>query len=250
MKNIVLLVFFILTVFTNSFSQINLKDSVERAFLVDFAFGYNLPDGDLVSRFGSNFSVSHGVKFKNRKNWILEYSSAFLFGSTVKEDIMSNITTSQGEILDENGLYGDILLMERGFTINLNAGKVIPIFGSNKNSGLFISSGWTFLQHKIRIENQFNVINSLSKEYKKGYDRLTNGGGLNQFVGYIHLDDNKISNFYAGFEFIEAFTKNRRSYNYDTMQKDNAQRLDILYGFKLGWILPIYRKVPHEYYYD
>ncbi|MEO1715307.1 MAG: hypothetical protein AAFU60_18420, partial [Bacteroidota bacterium] len=47
-------------------------------------------------------------------------------------------------------------------------------------------------------------------------------------------------NFYAGFEIMEGFTVNRRSFNFDTQMADTTPRLDILYGFRLGWTLPFY----------
>jgi hypothetical protein len=82
------------------------------------------------------------------------------------------------------------------------------------------------------------------------YDRLTNGLCLSQFLGYTNFSNSRRINFYAGLEFMEGFTKNRRNYNFDTAMKDDASRLDFFLGFKLGWIIPLYKKVPKEYYYD
>ena len=102
------------------------------------------------------------------------------------------------------------------------------------------------LQHKIRIEG---AAPQLMGEYKKGYDRLSNGLALGEFIGYVHLGKNHFINFFAGFEIIEAFTKNRRSFNIDTIEKDDTKRLDILSGFKFGWIIPLYRRNADEFYY-
>ena len=89
----------------------------------------------------------------------------------------------------------------------------------------------------------------LNEDYKKGYDRLTNGFYLSQFIGYTFLDVRKRVNFYVGVEVNEAFTQNRRSWNYDMNLKDDATRNDILLGIKVGWILPIYFTPTEKYYY-
>ena len=41
--------------------------------------------------------------------------------------------------------------------------------------GLYIKAGFGTMYHRIRIENQDNLIPQLSKDYLKYYDRLTVG---------------------------------------------------------------------------
>jgi hypothetical protein len=60
--------------------------------------------------------------------------------------------------------------------------------------------------------------------YAKGYDRLTNGPAISQYIGWLHLDRKKLVNFNAGIEIIEAFTQNRRDFNFDQMKKDDSKR--------------------------
>jgi len=105
------------------------------------------------------------------------------------------------------------------------------------------------LQHHIRIENKDNNAPQVLGDYKKGYDRLTNGFAAKTFIGYQYLDSKRRFNFYAGFEFYQAWTKNRREYNFDTMSRDNNLYHDYLYSFKAGWILPIYYRTPDKFYY-
>jgi hypothetical protein len=50
-------------------------------------------------------------------------------------------------------------------------------------------------------------------------------------------------NFFAGFEFTEGFTQNRRGFNFDTMQRDDLKRRDILYGVRVGWSIPIFTNI-------
>ena len=246
------LLYLILIMLVSQFAlaQVKIRDSVVHAILINASYHYNQPLADLKNRFGDNMAVSLEGYYKTTKNYFLGVSGSFLFGSTIKEEIMENLKTSSGQIISEDGFYADVVLMQRGFTANLHIGKLIPVLSPNPNSGFLFMTGLSFLQHKIRIENQYDDVPYLSEDYKKGYDRLSNGIGYNAFVGYVFLDNRKLINFFGGFEFTHAFTKNRRSYNYDTMTKDNSLRNDIFYGLKIGWILPFYDRVPNDYYFD
>jgi hypothetical protein len=117
---------------------------------------------------------------------------------------------------------------------------MFAIIKSRPNSGLVLNMGVGLIQHKIRIEVIGNNVPQLAKAYKKGYDRLSNGLLLSQDLGYLYLSDNRLLNIYFGFECMEGFTQSRRSFDYDKMQRDTKKRLDILYGVKIAWILPVY----------
>jgi hypothetical protein len=139
----------------------------------------------------------------------------------------------------------------RGFYAGLHIGKLFSIGLSNPRSGIRLGLGAGLLQHKIRIQDDpFKSVPQLSGEYKKGYDRLTNGFTITETVGYQVLSKNRRINLFAGFEFTQAFTQNRRDYNFDTMEKDENPRLDLLSGFRVSWILPFYfGKEADEIYY-
>jgi hypothetical protein len=104
-----------------------------------------------------------------------------------------------------------------------------------------VTLGAGFLQHKVRIQDDpTRNVPQLSKEYKKGYDRLTNGWALTQFIGYQKLANDRRLNFFFGIESMQAFTAGRRSFNFDTQSTDNDNRIDLSFGFRAGWILPFY----------
>jgi hypothetical protein len=118
-------------------------------------------------------------------------------------------------------------------------GKIFQLSDKHYTSGIKSTFGIGILQHKIRVQDDSRSVTELTGEYLKGYDRLTNGLSLTAFLGYQHLDKNRRMNFLAGFDFSLAFTQNRRDFDFATMQKDNLERVDILAGFKIGWIMPI-----------
>ncbi len=55
---------------------------------------------------------------------------------------------------------------------------------------------------------------------------------------------------YAGFQFDAAFTRDRRPYDFYTMQVLNDKRNDLFVGIRVGFILPVWLKVSEkEFFY-
>ncbi len=214
-------------------------------------YAYEIPGADLATRFGNNNKVGGSFSVKTAQNWLFELDGGYLWGKNLEKEaasVFDNIKTEEGTVTSRFGTPGSILLNERGFSFFFKFGKIFPILQANDNSGPFVTLGLGFLQHKIRIDNESNDTPQVLDDYKKGYDHLTNGFALNQFVGYRFYADNKMLNFYIGVEVTEGFTKNRRGYNYNTMSFDNKKRLDVLTSFKFGFVIPISRRNPSAYY--
>jgi hypothetical protein len=110
--------------------------------------------------------------------------------------------------------------------------------------------GIGMMQHLIKIEVDEALAPQLNSSYKKGYDRLSNGVLISQFIGYQFMGTHRKLNFYAGFEFNEGFLKGRRQWNYALNSADDATRTDVLIGLKACWMLPIYKQVTEKYYYN
>ena len=151
-----------------------------------------------------------------------------------------------------NGDIAAVLVYPRGFSTNIAIGKIFPVFGSNKNSGLFLHGGIGYLLHYMKIETTDQVVPQIELEYKKGYDRLTTGVNLHQFVGYNFMSNSGSTHFYGGFYAQEGFTKNRRTINFDQPDTpvSTELRLDVQIGFKLGWVIPIYKRQPKDFYFN
>lgn len=232
-------------------AQFSVRDSAVAFKMIGGTFAYQIPGGDLADRFGNNYNVGVTFQWKTKKNWIFGVDGSFIFSDEVKENtILQNISTSQGYIIGQDGYYADIFLYERGFMIQAKAGKIFPVIGPNPNSGLMATLGVGLLEHKIRIEDKGNRAPQVYDEYSKGYDRLTNGLSLTEFLGYTNFSNHRLVNFMAGFEFTQAFTRNRRDINFDTMMRDDRSRVDLLFGIKVAWIIPLYKRMPREYYYN
>jgi len=247
-----IIVFLILFVFSfKVFSQRTSRDSCTNIFSVSAAYGYFIPGGDLKDRFGNNSTIGAALLYKTSKNLLFGADWNYIFGNKIKENnLFSNISTSKGFIIDGNGYPAIVSLYERGFITSLKFGKVFALNSFHPNSGLVFLASVGLMQHKIYIYNMDGAAYQIKDDYKKGYDKLTNGLSVSEYAGYIFHGKNNLLNFYAGFEFTQAWTQNRRSYNFDTRSKDNTKRLDMLFGAKIGWMIPFYsRKTKKIYYY-
>lgn len=233
-------------------AQTNTAENKGAALLFNFSYAFHLPGGDLQERFGPNFSPGLEVAYlTDKKNWILSLQSSFQFGSEVKTDVLANLRTAEGFIIANDRAVADIQLRERGFYLGLGIGKLIGLAAGNYRSGIRIDLGAGLLQHQIRIqEDPVRTVAPLTGDYRKGYDRLSNGPALRQFIGYQYLSKDKRANFFVGIELIEGFTQSRRGYDFLLRQADLSSRLDLLYGLRLGLTLPFYiGQSPDEIYY-
>jgi len=237
--------------FAASTAQQSLRDSSISIFMICPSFAYQIPGADLAKRYGNNLNIGGSFNYKSKTNWLIGFEGFFIFGDDIRETgIFDSISTNQGYIIGTGGKYADIRTYERGYQFNLKIGKIIPTWGPNENSGILLTGAAGFLQHKIRIENATNDAPQLSGAYLAGYDRRTNGLALTEFAGYQYLSNKNRVNFFAGFEFVQAFTQNRRSYNFDTMMQDNTKRFDTLNGLRVGWVFAIFKRKPRDYYFN
>jgi len=233
------------------FSQVNIRDSSAVIPVFQMSFGVYAPVGDMAENYGANFSVGGSFFVKTKKNNIWGFDGDFLFGGNVKDEdaILERISTEQGWVIDVYGFPATISIYERGFRLTLKGGKLIPVFGPNPNSGLLITLGAGYMQHRTRIENTEKTVPQIQDDYEKGYDRLCGGPALNQFIGYMHLGNNRTVNFIAGIDLTQAWTSSLRPYDFNLMGKDESGKFDMLFGLKVAWMVPIYRKAPDQYYY-
>ncbi len=230
-------------------AQANIRDSTIQLFLITANYSAELPGADFAERFGTSHFLGASVSTKTSHNWKFTASFDFMFGGRVKEDPLSMIAADNGNLINGQGTFEPLQYQQRGFRAMFRTGKLLPVIGPNPNSGLLLQAGGGFIQHKIRYNTQSRGVFQLQEPYRKGYDRLTNGVALTQSLGFLYLSDNKLINFRIAFQVTEAFTQNRRSWNFDEMRKADEQRLDLLYGIKVSWSWPIYDKASEGYYY-
>ena len=102
-----------------------------------------------------------------------------------RTQIFNDISTENGFVIDGNGTYANIILLQEGFSSNLYAGYAF-CFDESNPTGIYLSTGIGFLQHRIRIDTKNQYIPHLNNDYKQGYDQLANGFNTNFSIDYIY----------------------------------------------------------------
>lgn len=234
-------------------AQRNVRDSIIGTPMVALHYGGNLTGGDLKDRYGFLNHVGLLAGYKTNQNWFWGIDGNFLFGNRINmSDPLAALRDSKGNITDENGDIAAVIYNSRGFNANVAVGKVFPVLSPNANSGLFVHVGGGILAHKLRIETNSQVVPAIEGDYLKGYDRLTMGFNSHQFIGYSFMANQGFINFYGGFYAQQGFTRNMRTINYDQPDVPVSKdlRLDLQFGLKFGWMIPIYKRLPKDYYFD
>lgn len=218
--------------------------------LVGVNFGAQLPFGDMADRFGPDLRAGGSFLIKTKKNWIFGVDAFYLFGKNVKEDVLKQLTSTEGHVTDNEGYPADLRVSERGLGVHAHLGGMFNFNPATPNSGIVVTVGVGYLYHKINLYDAQRRVAAVFDDRKRGYDRLSGGLSFSQFVGYMHLSDNRLWNYYLGFELYETLAKSYRKLNYDTGLTDTKTRFDGLLGLRVGWILPLYKKTPNEFYYN
>lgn len=227
--------------------ELALTPAIQSGVICQFTYNYNIAGGNLAQRYTNGSAVGAGAYYKTKKNWFFGAEMGHWFGANIREfGIFDAITDPSGYALDNNGSSIPVSAQQRGWVYAGKVGKIIPLGRKNQNSGIMISAGVGYMEHYIRLANNTRNIAALQGDFRYGYDRLTGGIMLNQFIGYQNLDKKKRINFFIGVEFAQGFTSSYRVIDYDKRQGNTESRKDNYTGIRFGWLLPIYTSAPDE----
>ena len=226
-------------------SQSEMKTT--QGFLFTPHYAYHTPGGDMKKRFDNFSSIGLGIDYKTSSGFTFGIDYDWFFGRSVKDSgIFSQISGPSGFIIDNNGDFSVINLHIKGNYLNANVGYLINLPKDEPNSGILLSAGAGFMQHRIDIIASEVTIPQLNGEYEKGYDQLTYGFATKQFVGYQYLVDKNRYHFRVGLEFNQGFTKGRRTWDFNANKSALGKRLDTTTAFKIGIIVPVYTKAKDD----
>lgn len=211
----------------------------------------DLPAADMAKRFGTSYRVGVSTFYKTKSNWMFGTKVDFMLGNRIKEDsFMINLLDPYGQVLNQDGERIAPRVRELGYVIALQAGKIFNLSKRSSENGILALTSVGFIQHKINIFNKNNDVPELRKDYKKGYDRLTNGLYVEQYLGYNYFSNNGVVNFHIGLDVGVGFTKVRRDYLFDVRRTDDKARLDVLFGIRGGWYIPMFKRKSEELYFE
>ena len=220
-------------------------------FVISVSGNFDIPAADMAKRFGLSYRVGPALLYKTKSNWMFGVKFDFLFGDHIKDDsIAYNIKDADGNFYNAAGTIKDVAINERGYATGVMAGKIIPFNKAISDNGLLLLTGVGFIQHKVSFYTRDRDIPQLFEPYVKGYDRLTNGLYVEQFVGYSNIAPKGLLNYQIGFNFLAGFTQGRRDFQYDLMRADNAKRLDILFGLRGAIYIPVFKRKSDDIYFE
>lgn len=229
----------------SSFAQ----DDTFKNKMILFDYSYQVPITNLANDFGNNSSL--GLCYlQNNNDLLLGLDANFMFGSNVKDtNILRLISTDDGFLINASGELDEVLLYERGINTHLMIGKSFR-FEENNLTGIYMYGGLGYLQHKIRLESNRTSLPQIEGNYLYGYDKFTNGLSTKICVDYMYFNKKNSIKYHIGTEFINAFTKIKRRYNFAQMEEfDQSLKLDQIVGLRFGVIIPINRNNESKFHY-
>jgi hypothetical protein len=214
------------------------KDSGSSGYLIELSYAGQIPGGDLAQLFGFNSNVQGGAHYKTESNWLFGAEFSYFFGDYLRNtSILDSIATKNGNLIANDGNYPGITYFEKGFDVQLTAGKLFPV-SKNRNSGVLLMISAGYIQYHLDIESNTDWTPQVSGDYEQGYEHLTAGICLTEFAGYQYISKRSFLAFFAGFEFTEAMAKSLQ-YDFEAETKNPSYRYNMLSGIRVGWILPI-----------
>lgn len=210
-------------------------DGIPAAYLIDLYYGMHQPGADMVEDYFHNFSFGGNVQFLSDNNWLFGLNGQTLFADRAREDVLEMLRMNEGFIINSRGQLADATLGMRAIYGGAHLGRLISIGKSDSRMAIQIEAGPGYLLHWTRVRIVGDDIPNLEEEDIKGYDRRTTGLALREFIGFRYMMRSSLFNLFAGFEAIQGFTQNRRDWNYHSLSADNEPRLDLFWGFRIGF---------------
>lgn len=227
------------------------KPEARNGVVFGFGAGVDFPGADMAERFGTSFRAGAQVFYKTKSNWVIGPKFDYLFGNNLREDsLLINVIDKYGTFIGNSGERLTVNIYQRGYILGLQGGKIFNLDNSNSDNGIMVLTTLGLMEHKIFIRDREQAIPALLGDYKKGYDRLVNGFVVEQYVGYSYFANNNLLNFYIGLNVSAGFTQGRRDYLFDVMRTDDAKRVDLLFGLKGGWYIPIFKRKSEEFFFE
>ena len=102
--------------FLQASAQVSLKDSSIYMPVVYASYAVQIPGGDLTTHFNTASALGVGLQFKLKSNWTLGVEFNHLWWSAIKDadSILSDVLTSDGQLIDIGGLYAVFDVFGRG----------------------------------------------------------------------------------------------------------------------------------------
>lgn len=214
---------------------------------------------DLYGRPWLDFALNCDYKYKN--NWLVSLDGDLWFGWTSdnlqqRSDRMPAVYLPNGIAYSWGGTDGYVTAYNRGISVRIGGGKIVPVIKGNPNSGLLLklSGGWFVQRTVFHQEYTESPVPQIVDEYGRLYDHLRNGAILTESIGFVFMSNySTYVNIRISFDLSQCLSWSSRPYQLDNVMglngKDENRYFDLLYGVKLTWMFPLTGKTTYDYYY-
>jgi len=211
---------------------------------IEVSGGFGLALGAFAERVALVYPIGGGFFRQSAKGWQWGTTAHFIFGEEIKEPgFASNLLP----IIAGDGSFPGIGATFQGIMSGGFVGKVLPLGKPNGNSGFSLRFGGGYFSSWYALRASGGLVPQLSAPYDKGYDRMSTGFYLSQWLGYHLMSNNQSINCYFGVEAVQGFQEHRRGYQYDIGVLPEGLRSDLWLGLKAGWFFPLYPRAKREF---
>jgi hypothetical protein len=209
--------------------------------IIGIHYGRGAPLGDMAARFGDHNALGLSPGYMTSSGWVYGLTARYFWGARVKDNIASNLFTSEGFIIGNNQGPVTFKTRERGGSGLFSLGKIFDLDPGVGRTGIRTELGVGMMWHRVRLQDDTRSATQILDPYHKGYDRLTGGMAGSIDISFQFMEADRGLNFNIGVNYLFASTESWRGYNYDTRSADTDRRYDGMITAYVAFILPIYR---------
>lgn len=222
----------------------------QRGGLIQVGLGGYQPSGFWSRRYGGLLDVQTSYSLLNGKT-LLGIDAGALYSSQVKDlaSVIHFLLTPEGEILANDGSYGNLRVEMRGWQLGAHVGQryALTESGSAKSTWYWKLHGG-IMQHKMAFMSSGGVP-MLSEPYTLGLDELKRGPYLSEEIGFMHLG-RVAPHFQVSLVAFQGWTEAVRGYSFTLGGYQKEPKWDMGWGIRTTWVLPMLQeKSAIRYYY-
>lgn len=222
----------------------------QRGGLIQVGLGGFQPSGFWRQRYGGLLDVQAGYSILNGQT-LFGFSGGALYGSQVKDlaEVIDFLLTPEGEILANDGSYGNLRVEMRGWQISAHIGRRYALNPANS-----AKSTWYWKLHAGVMQHKMAFLSSggvpmLAEPYSLGLDELKRGPYVSEEIGFMHLG-RVAPHFNVSLVAFQGWTEAVRGYSFTLGGYQKEPKWDLGWGIRTTWILPMLQeKTAIRYYY-
>lgn len=196
---------------------------------------FEVPGADLARRYGPNSKFEFKLEYFTAKNYTVYTKGGLRVNQNVKEDVLASARTSDGFVIGVNGFYADLFGRKRGFDFGIGGDYLFPV----KDQQLRFGIAGVYTAHWVNIVDDSQSVPLVLDEAGQYYDRFASGFGIEENLQLQYNIGRDKAAILLGLQFAQSFTKEHR---YLLIGNGTSERrLDLYLGFKVTYLLPLFR---------